>query len=106
MPCWYKSSPVQYTELHVPPQIKFDFSFDEAREAAWDQKLEELRLFAEANGGVAHVSKGDPERPELGTWCDNQARSPPLARQLIGPGRRCTWPLTRPEESSTRKLFD
>ena len=74
--CWYETSPYQYTQLHVPPQIKFDFSFDEAREAAWNQRLEELRLFAKDHGGVAHVLGGDPERPELGTWCHNQARCP------------------------------
>ena len=73
VPCWYETSPVQYTELHVPPQIKFDFSLDEA---AWNQRLEELRLFTKDHGGVAHVSMGDSERPELGTWCNNQARCP------------------------------
>ena len=43
----------------------------------WDRQLEELRLFAVANGGKANVPKGDPERPELGLWCMNQARSEP-----------------------------
>ena len=83
VPCWYETSPVQYTELHAPPQINFYFSFDEAREAAWDQRLEELRLFAEGNEGVAHVSDGDPERPELGTWCRNQVRCP-CPRMAVG----------------------
>ena len=70
----------------MPLQIKFDFSFDEAREAAWNQRLEELRLFAEGNGGVAHVSTTDPEQPELGSWCHKQARRPSPARQLTEPG--------------------
>ena len=44
------------------------------RNTARDQRLEELRLFAEGNGGVAHVSRTDPDRPELGEWCHTQAR--------------------------------
>ena len=46
-------------------------------EAAWDKSFEELRLVAEANGGVAHVSQLDTERRALGKWCDNQARADP-----------------------------
>ena len=42
-------------------------------EARWDQRLEELRLVAEANGGVAEVSVGEPERVALRTWCNRQA---------------------------------
>ena len=54
-----------------PPQIGFDFDF---LDAAWDKSFEELRLFAKANGGVAHVSKTHPERAKLGIWCNNQVR--------------------------------
>ncbi|KAJ1472545.1 hypothetical protein T484DRAFT_1839932 [Baffinella frigidus] len=50
-------------------EIGFDF---DRQEVAWNQRLEELRLVAEGNGGVAHVHQRDPERPELGRWCDNQ----------------------------------
>ena len=57
-----------------PPQIGFDFN---PLDTAWDKSLEELRLVAEANGGVAHVPQRDPERPELGLWCMTQARSEP-----------------------------
>ena len=57
-----------------PQQIGFDFR---PHEAAWDKSFEELRLVAVANEGVAHVPRGDPERPELGKWCDNQARADP-----------------------------
>ena len=58
-----------------PPQIGFDFDF---YEAAWKKSFEELRLFAKANGGVAHVPKRDPERPMLGRWCGTQVlRSSP-----------------------------
>ena len=46
------------------------------RDAAWDQSFEELRLVAKANGGVAHVSQDDLERPQLGIWCRTQARRP------------------------------
>ena len=46
-------------------------------DANWDQRLEELRLVAAANGGVAHVPKGNLERPELGEWCHHQARADP-----------------------------
>ena len=46
-------------------------------DAKWDRQLEELRLVAAANGGKANVPEGDPERPELGPWCKNQARSEP-----------------------------
>ncbi|KAJ1486856.1 hypothetical protein T484DRAFT_1890083 [Baffinella frigidus] len=38
----------------------------------WSQRLEELRVVAEGNGGDAHVPQGDPERPQLGTWCATQ----------------------------------
>ena len=44
------------------------------RDAAWDKSFEELRLFAKANGGVAHVSQTHPARAKLGRWCDNQVR--------------------------------
>ncbi|KAJ1486431.1 hypothetical protein T484DRAFT_1789583 [Baffinella frigidus] len=37
-------------------------------DAAWDERLEELRLFAQGNGGLANVSQRDPERPGLGRW--------------------------------------
>ena len=47
------------------------------KDAAWDQRLEELRQVAVANGGVAHVSTLDPERSALGVWCMNQARAHP-----------------------------
>ena len=47
------------------------------RDAAWDQRLEELRLFAEANRGVANVPRDDPEHPALGDWCHSQVRRPP-----------------------------
>ena len=63
----------------VPPQIGFVFDF---LEAAWDQRLEELRLVAEGNGGVANVLETDPDRSELGVWCSNQARRLSPARQL------------------------
>ena len=53
------------------PQIGFVF---DPLEAAWDQSFEELRLVAEGNGGEAHVSRGDPERPELALWCSRQVR--------------------------------
>ena len=55
-----------------PPQIGFNFDL---QEATWDQSFKKLRLFAEANGGVAHVPTNDPERPELGDWCRTQARA-------------------------------
>jgi hypothetical protein len=45
-----------------------------ARDAAWEERLEELHLFAAANGGKAHVKRTDPERKKLGLWCNNQAR--------------------------------
>ena len=57
-----------------PPQIGFDF---DPLEAAWDKSFEELRLVAKANGGVAHVPQGDPERPKLGLWCMTQVRADP-----------------------------
>jgi len=44
--------------------------------------LEELRLVAEGNGGVANVPEGSSERKDLGKWCSKQARPPPPARQL------------------------
>ena len=41
----------------------------------WDQRFEELRVFAALPGvGKANVPQGDPERPVLGTWCNTQAR--------------------------------
>ena len=52
----------------------------------WDERLEELRLVAEANGGKAHVPQGDSERPGLGVWCMTQVRRPPPPRQLTEPG--------------------
>ena len=55
----------------LPLQIGFVFSFHEDK---WNQSFEKLRLFAEANGGVAHVPQGDPEQPELGEWCVTQVR--------------------------------
>ena len=42
-------------------------------EAAWDHMFEELRVFMRLNGGDAHVSRGDPERPALVVWCQKQA---------------------------------
>ena len=45
-----------------------------AQDAAWDKWLEELILVKAANGGKAHVKRGDPERKQLARWCDNQAR--------------------------------
>jgi hypothetical protein len=44
----------------------------EIKDAKWSGRLEELRLVAAGNGGTAHVSQGDPERPALGTWCNTQ----------------------------------
>ena len=73
-----------------PQQIGFDFR---PHEAAWDKSFEELRLVAVANEGVAHVPRGDPERPELGMVVPEPgARRPPPARQfeLTEPGSCCT----------------
>ncbi|KAJ1472546.1 hypothetical protein T484DRAFT_1975134 [Baffinella frigidus] len=50
-------------------EIRFVFKYFED---SWEQSFGELRLFAKANGGVAHVPQGDPERVELGGWCTNQ----------------------------------
>ena len=60
------------------PASRASMNFDRF-EAAWDQRLEELRLVAKANGGVAHVPRSDPEWQALGAWCHMQARddSPP-----------------------------
>ena len=74
-----------------PPQIEFDF---ELSEALWKKSFEELRLFAKANGGVAHVSQTHPARSELGRWCATQARRPSLARSLIEQGRCWAWTVT------------
>jgi len=46
----------------------------EARDAAWDEWYEELLMVFSGNGGVAHVKQTDPERWELGRWCNAQAR--------------------------------
>jgi hypothetical protein len=40
----------------------------------WDKAFDELRVIAAANGGKAHVTQRDPERPGLGTWCVHQVR--------------------------------
>ncbi|KAJ1484817.1 hypothetical protein T484DRAFT_1795854 [Baffinella frigidus] len=40
--------------------------------AAWDQRLEELRLFKEIHGGDAEVSRKNLEWPGLGVWCNRQ----------------------------------
>ena len=63
-----------------PPQIGFVFDLFEA---AWDQRLKELRQVAEANGGVAHVSRLDPDRPALGVWCMTQARAHPAPHDSL-----------------------
>ena len=42
--------------------------------AKWDKMLEELRRFAAANGGNAHVKQRDPERKELAQWYGTQVR--------------------------------
>ena len=75
-----------------PPQIGFVFNLSEA---AWDHMFDELRVFAESNGGEAH---GDPERPALARWCHKQARRSLPARQLTEPGRFCAWTVIKPEE--------
>jgi len=56
-----------------PHQIGFFFDFIE--EDTWDKSFEELRLFVEADGGVAHVSQTDQDRPGLGEWCNTQVCS-------------------------------
>ena len=90
--------PVQSTDLHGPPQVGFVFNLCDA---AWEQSLEELRLVAEASGGVAHVLWTDPERPGLARWCAYQARRTSPARQLTEPGRNCTWKITKSGGIST-----
>ena len=92
--------PVQSTDLHGPPQVGFVFN---PPGDAWEQSLEELRLVAEGNGGVANVSRTDMERPGLGKWCSNQARRTSPARQLTEPGRSCTWAVTKPKGTAPRQ---
>jgi hypothetical protein len=60
-----------------------DLTGGQTHEALWDQRLEELRLVATANGGVAHVPRRDPEQPELGVWCNTQACQSSPARALV-----------------------
>jgi len=81
-----------------PPQIGFVFNLHDAK---WDQSLEELRLVAAGNGGLANVSKKDPQRPELGKWCERQARRSSPARHLTEPGCHCTWTVTHPKGVGT-----
>ncbi|KAJ1482958.1 hypothetical protein T484DRAFT_1951024, partial [Baffinella frigidus] len=58
----------------------------EIKDAKWSGRLEELRLVAAGNGGTAHVSQGDPERPALGTWCNTQRGKE--RRGKLGAGRK------------------
>ena len=72
-----------------PPQIGFVFDHIEA---AWDQSFEELCTVSKANGGTAHVTRGDLERPELAIWCSAQVRDgSSLARKLTAPDTYCAW---------------
>jgi hypothetical protein len=59
-----------------PPQIGFDFAApgEDTLDAAWEERREELRLVAAANGGKAHAKHSDPERKHLAAWCTKQAR--------------------------------
>jgi hypothetical protein len=54
-----------------PPQVGFVF---DPIEAAWNQRLAELRLFKEANGGTLDVPWKDEEWPGLAAWCTKQVR--------------------------------
>ena len=72
-PTWCTLPPGTKTGLSFagPPQIGFVF---DPLEEAWDTSFEELRAVAAGNGGVAHVTRRDPERPALGRWCNEQVR--------------------------------
>ena len=71
---WYNLARFSQLTCTGPPQIDFVFDY---REDSWEQSFKALRLFAEANGGLVHVSEYDPEQPELGLWCSRQARDDP-----------------------------
>ena len=70
------TQPTQCSQLSCtgPPQIGFVFDY---LEDWWEKSFQELRLFAAANGGEAHVPQRDQERQELGEWCSRQARDDP-----------------------------
>ena len=67
------TKPARFSQLICtgPPQIGFVFDY---REDSWEQSFEKLRLVAKDNGGKAHVTIGDQERPELAWWCFRQVR--------------------------------
>ena len=97
--------PVRLTQPSCtgPPQVGFVF---DPLDSAWNQRLAELWLYKEANGGKVDVPRNDLEWPGLGDWCNTQARPSPRARRLTEPGTYCTWPVNYQEGISTGFIGD